>query len=106
MPQLIRATLKLLGEVTPEEAGEVVARKVFRPQPRDTKAGVEHQGDIFIIKAAEPVLSITEGEAAGQELEWQLQHYLQRLGLKRILEKAGIKPGDKVRWGAYQWEWR
>ena len=41
-----------------------------------------------------------------EELEWQLQHYLLRLGLKKVLEKAGIKPGDRVRWGTYEWEWR
>ena len=107
VPQLMRAVLRLLSESAPEkEAEESITRKVFRPQSRSVKAGVEREGDIFIIKAAEPVLSFTREALAEGELEWQLQHYLRRLGLKTALEKAGIKPGDKVRWGKHEWGWR
>jgi Obg family GTPase CgtA-like protein len=30
---------------------------------------------------------------------------LARMGITKALEKAGIKPGDKVRCGEYEWEW-
>ena len=44
VPQLMRAALRLLSESAPEkEAGESVTRKVFRPQARNVKAGVERE---------------------------------------------------------------
>ena len=30
---------------------------------------------------------------------------LQRLGVSKALEKAGVKPGDRVRCGNLEWEW-
>jgi Obg family GTPase CgtA-like protein len=39
------------------------------------------------------------------EVRWQLKRQLTRLGINRALEKAGIKPGNKVRCGQFEWEW-
>ena len=35
----------------------------------------------------------------------QFQNRLARLGGSKALEKAGVKPGDKVRCGNFEWEW-
>ena len=37
--------------------------------------------------------------------EFQLNRQLARMGIKKALEKAGVKPGDKVRCGNLEWEW-
>ncbi len=39
------------------------------------------------------------------EVRRELKKRLTRLGIGRTLEKAGIKPGDKVRCGTLEWEW-
>ena len=35
----------------------------------------------------------------------ELNHQLKRLGADKALEKAGVKPGDKIRCGELTWEW-
>ena len=42
---------------------------------------------------------------SASELRWQLRSQLARLGVKKALEKAGVKPGDKIRCGSLEWEW-
>jgi nicotinate-nucleotide adenylyltransferase len=39
------------------------------------------------------------------ELRWQLNFQLEKMGVNRILEKAGVKTGDKIRCGELTWEW-
>ena len=43
--------------------------------------------------------------ASDPEVQRQLQRQMGRLGISRALEAAGVKPGDKVRCGNYEWEW-
>jgi len=106
VPQLMRAALEILRTVQSRQVAAGVSRKVFRPQGRDASARVEREGDTFIIRVAEPVFLSSRRGTPEEEREWQLQQQVQRLGLSRALEKAGIKPGDRVRWGQFEWEWR
>ncbi|GAH87405.1 unnamed protein product, partial [marine sediment metagenome] len=39
------------------------------------------------------------------EVRWQLKRQLARLGVSKALERAGIKPGDRVRCGNLEWDW-
>ncbi len=104
--QLIKATVKMLNEVkVKSEADEKITRKVFHPQAKDAGARVEREGDIFVIRVPESGLLFAKKDVAEQELKWQLERHLRRLGISRLLEKAGIKPGDRVRWGNFEWEW-
>jgi Obg family GTPase CgtA-like protein len=43
--------------------------------------------------------------ATDADIRWQLNHQLKRMGANKVLEKAGIKPGDKIRCGELTWEW-
>ncbi len=36
---------------------------------------------------------------------WQLRGYLNRKGIGKMLEQAGIEGGDRVRCGKIEWEW-
>jgi len=107
VPQVIQETLKLLDEVNAKsEVRERVVRKVFRPQPKDMEGSILREGDVFIIKVPGPQFVLAKGDLESFELNWQLKQHLKRLGLSKALEKAGIKPGDKVRWGNLEWEWQ
>jgi len=80
-------------------------RKIFRPQPRDSGKRVRKEGETFVIQASElerivAMWGVTEGE-----LRAQFKQQLSRAGLVRELEKAGIKPGDRVRCGTLEWDW-
>ena len=44
-------------------------------------------------------------DVTGAEVRRHLRGQLDRLGVARALVKAGVKPGDKVRCGHFEWEW-
>jgi GTP-binding protein len=98
---LMAEAMKVLAEVTVKvKAGERLPRKVFRPQPRTTGARVHKEGDTFVVVAPE-----LERMVAKPGVPHQLKRQLSRLGVSRALEKAGVKPGDRVRCGNLEWEW-
>jgi GTP-binding protein len=103
---LMAETMKALARVTARaEAGERVLKKVFRPQPRATGAGVHKEGDTFVVVAPELERIVARRGVTSSELHQQLKRQLARLGVSRALEKAGVKPGDRVRCGNLEWEW-
>jgi len=104
IPELMAAAMKVLDEVKAKaEFGVQVPKKVFRPQPRSIIPTVHKEGDIFVVEAPElerivGSIDITNPGVLGKQLR--------RLGLSKVLHKAGVKPGDKVRCGNLEWEWR
>ncbi len=98
----VRAQLQISKEtVKPEPA----AGRVFHPAPRGDKIEVSRVGDEFVIRAPE-LERIYAGSGVGPgELSWQLNYRLQRLGAAKLLEKAGARPGDKIRCGDLTWDW-
>jgi GTP-binding protein len=104
--RLMSEATKLLNRIAPEKGvAEEVSRKVFRPQPRVSRANVRKEGDTFVISAPELERLFTQDGTVSPEIRWHLKRQLARLGLTRALEKAGIKAGDKVRCGTSEWEW-
>jgi GTP-binding protein len=79
--------------------------KVFRPEPRERSPRVTMEGDTFVIRAPELERIVSMRGATSDELRAQLKYLLSRAGLMKELQKAGIKPGDKVRCGTQEWEW-
>ena len=107
VPELMAETDKLLESVgrQRQESGEKILRKVFRPQPRGADTSVRKDGDTFVVSAPELERIIARVDATSPEVRWQLERQLARAGVNRALEKAGVKPGDKVRCGSLEWEW-
>jgi len=101
--ELMSEAMEMLGEV--RGAGKEVPEKVFRPQPRRERVSVSKEGDTFVVRALELERIITRTEMGGPEMRGQLDRQVARSGVKRALEKAGVKPGDKVRCGNLEWEW-
>jgi len=104
--ELLVATVKMLQSVAGEvEDGEEVPRQVFRPQPRGTVARVHKEGDTFVVVAPELERIVGGMNVSRYEVQGQLRKRFARLGVDRALQKAGVKPGDKVRCGDLEWEW-
>ena len=78
---------------------------MFRPQPRDEAVSAYQEGDTFVVVSPELERIVARTEMSSPEVRWQLDKQLTRLGVRRALEKAGVKPGDKVRCGNLEWEW-
>jgi len=97
---LVAATAGKLGQMeTGRTAPKEAPKKVFRPQPRERGARVIREGETFVIQAPELERMVAMRGTDESELRAQLLHQLSRAGIVRELEKAGIKPGDRVRCG-------
>jgi GTP-binding protein len=106
LPELMAQAMKLLQSIPVGQAGGIkVPRKVFHPPPHRTAPAVHREGDVWEVTAPEMERMITRPDEAGPGLPGELRQQLARLGVTRALEKAGVKPGDKVRCGNFEWEW-
>ncbi len=78
---------------------------VLRPKPRRETTLVRKRGDVFVVRARR---AVRIAELLNEE-DWnarvQFLGYLQRAGVVRALEEAGVLPGDTVRFGEVEWEW-
>jgi len=106
MAELMAETAGMLRSVASRaKAGTPVPKRVFRPQPRRTTARVYKEGDTFVVAAPELERIVTGPDTGSTGVRGELQKQFARLGINKALEKAGIKPGDKVRCGDVEWEW-
>ncbi|MBA7683290.1 GTPase Obg [subsurface metagenome] len=104
--EFMAETAKLLKQVSATKgAGKEVPRKVFRPRPRGADTSVRKEGDTFVVVAPGLERIMTRLGATSPDVRRQLKRQLARLGVSKSLEKAGIKPGDRVRCGDLEWEW-
>ena len=104
--EVMAETMKLLQSITAEEgAGKKIPRKVFHPQPKGVGASVHKDGDTFVVVAPELERIVARTDITSPGVRWQLKKQLQRLGVSKALERAGVKPGDRVRCGNLEWEW-
>jgi len=79
--------------------------KVFHPRPRESRFTVSRIGEEFVISAPNLERIFAGAGVTPADLRWQLSHQLNRLGVNKALEKAGVKAGDKIRCGELTWEW-
>jgi len=104
--ELMAEAMKLLQSMPAREAGGIkVPRKIFHPAPRRVSPGVQRQGDTFVVTAPELERIITRPGEVSSSLPGEFRQQLARLGVTKALERAGVKPGDKVRCGNFEWEW-
>lgn len=102
---LMREAWQKLQSITiPKVEGEE-PKKVFRPQPRGAGLTIHKEGDVFVVEVPGLERMVSDTGEATPELQLHVQRQLTRIGLNRILGRAGAKPGDKVRCGIVEWEW-
>ena len=103
---LTAEAMKMLGQVAAGvQAGEKIPKTVFRPQPRSPDASVHKEGDTFVVVAPELERIVAWVDMTSPDVRQQLQRQLAKLGVNQALERAGAKPGDRVRCGNCEWEW-
>ncbi len=104
--QLMAQALAMLGQVTVrEETRKRVPKKVFRPKAKMAGLSVHREGGTFVVLAPELERIVSGTDLTDPEARRQLLRQLTRPKVSRALEKAGVKPGDKVRCGNLEWEW-
>ena len=91
----------MLRQLEPPAAKEPV---VFRPAPKIVNE-IEKDGETFVISSPEVERILARVDITDHEIMRQMRGQLERMGIGRALKNAGIRPGDKVRAGEYEWEW-
>jgi GTP-binding protein len=104
VPGLMSEAMRVLKRVATDR-GAGLPKRVFRPQPREDRIMVRREGDVFVLSVPGLERLVVGGGVGPAELRWQLKSQLARLGASKALEKAGVKPGDKIRCGELEWEW-
>jgi len=104
--ELFKETAALLKRPAAAEAEKPKqVLKVFRPQPREPGIRVERRDGVFMVVAPDLERLVAGSDTGDAEARRQLWAQFQRVGLSRTLEKAGVKPGDRIRLGDFEWKW-
>jgi GTP-binding protein len=106
IPELMVETMNRLQSAPATEAGSRIPKKVFHPQPRAIAPWVRKEGNTFLVAAPELERIVTRTEIASPRLPPEFRRQLVRLGITKALTRAGVKPGDRVRCGNFEWEWQ
>ncbi len=103
VPALMKEALKVLKSMEAEKAAPEPV-KIFRPKPRESGVKVTREGEVYVISA--PGLERIKGGVGvtENELRWQLNYILKKMGVFSVLQKMGAQPGDKIRCGDMTWE--
>jgi GTP-binding protein len=104
VPELADAIASLVASAPAPQLP--AAARVKKLRPRGTQLSVEKKGGAFVVHG-EPVERLLERldlETEGGLARFQSE--LDRLGVNRALESAGVKPGDTVRIAAAEFEYR
>ncbi len=102
---------KRLEEIQQEEivrrAAEGIANAegpVLRPQPDDAFSIIRDKG-VYIVKGKRVERAVGMTRLDSEEGMDRLQVTLARMGVTKALEEAGVKGGDKVRFGKVELFW-
>ncbi|TMC23147.1 MAG: GTPase ObgE [Chloroflexi bacterium] len=108
--ELMQFAAKRLLEIQQEEAERAALQPsaegpVLRPQPDDAFTVTKEQPGVFLVrgKRVERAVSMTNQES--EEGMDRLQVTLEKMGVTKALEDAGVKVGDLVRFGKVELYW-
>jgi GTP-binding protein len=105
--ELMTQALNWLGKIGRDKAARPAPKKVFHPRPKVTPLAVYREGDTFVVTAPELERMVAGVRGADSlVIRGQLKRQLHQMGVYRALMKAGVKAGDRVRCGDFEWEWQ
>lgn len=103
--RLLGALEKRLGVARREAPADGQERRVYRLASEETSFVVEREGGTYRVVGREPERIVVTADMESDEGLADLQRRMERLGVFRALEQAGVKPGDTVHVGAFDLEW-
>ena len=88
-----------------ELVAPVPGELVLRPQPR-RQMHVSRENGVFVVEGSRRLEAMAEMLDLSDEEAWQaFERRLQRLGGMAVLRRAGVQPGDRVRFGGTEVTW-
>jgi GTPase len=103
---LVRRIQRLLQETAPAVADIAVEElPVLRPRGRD-RLEVEEEDGVYVVRGSQAEAAALKLGEGGYEAQDELQERLRRMGLERLMRRAGARPGVRMRVGAAEMEWQ
>lgn len=101
--ELMTGVALLLEKLKTEQTEETVSRVIYRPKSRYDRITVLRDEDGFVVSG--PGVARLKIQADSPQEIALLKEQLNTLGATKILHKAGIQGGDRVRVGNINMEW-
>ncbi|GIU85239.1 MAG: GTPase Obg [Acidimicrobiales bacterium] len=79
---------------------------VLRPEPEDDIRVSRAPDAAWLVEGRSALRAVALSDVTLPEAVEYIQHRLASLGVERALEKAGVREGDTVRIGDFEFEWR
>jgi GTP-binding protein len=99
---LVEALFDRVREIRAQQPA--VEEVVLRPEP-PKRFDVEKRGDIFVVIGEHPKRVLQKLSVDSDEARIEVERRLRRMGVIKALERAGVKAGDRVRFGEVELEW-
>jgi GTP-binding protein len=103
--KLMDDVLSLLREIPVAEKPEESGVPVLRPRGRQPGFSVEEEDGVFVVRSQELERLVAGSDVRDPEVRRQLGNRLARPSIRHITDRAGLKPGDKIRIGDFEWIW-
>jgi GTP-binding protein len=94
-----------LEKILPTETIIEAPIPVLHPLPKETEVIVQKVGQAFILSAPALERLVAGSDTSNPEVRRQIGAILNRPRVRRVLDKAGIKAGDRLRIGDFEWLW-
>lgn len=111
VPEMMDEVVQVLSEQPtlnrrklPEEPGEENI-PILRPQPRRRGVSVHQEDGVYIVEAPGVERIAQRIDYEDWLARMQFYKHMQKTGIVKALEEAGITEGDTVRIGDVEWEW-
>ena len=104
VPALSTAIHENLAALDARKEEEPVVRTYRLPRAED-KHAVEREDGVFVVRGRDAERVLAMADLDSDEGIADLQRQLEKIGVLRDLERAGVKPGDTVRIADFELEW-
>ena len=95
----------LEGAPAPSVIPEIDTLPVIRPKVRSFDVEVSRVGDVYLVAGNDLERLVAGSDTANPEVRRQIGAILTKGRLRAKLERQGVRPGDQVRVGAFEWTW-
>ena len=104
---LAKMAFEMLQRIREEEPLPAAAETVpvLRPQPRGARFRIEREDGAFRVVGEQPVTLVEMLALQSDESRAETMRRLGRMGVVAALRRAGVKPGDPVRFGDVELRW-
>ena len=103
--ELMDEVLALLGKYPKTQKLQEAPVPVLYPKGREINFSVEEQDGAWVVHSPELERLVAGSEIRDPEVRRQLGNRISRPSIRHILERSGVKPGDKLRVGDFEWIW-